>query len=190
MDSTPAAARKGSSRRVSFGSLPLVVAIPPSLSCGSVFLHVAQMAKHLKILKPLIVLVPIPMVYAKARFRTVVLATLAAPYPLNKALRLFRRQTVIPRFRVPQKHFLTLRLPTIRRPPRSNLLPNLRTLLSSKPRLRFAGKSQRHGSILLRSPHITRLALTAPLRCCRHWLSTRRARNLFSRHVVAPIAKA
>jgi hypothetical protein len=51
------------------------------------FLHVAPMAKHFQILKPLVVLVTVPMVNAKARLQTVTLTPLAMADAGHKASR-------------------------------------------------------------------------------------------------------
>lgn len=61
--------------------------MPASLPCFGVFLHVALMAQHFQILKPLVVLVPIAVVNAKPRLAPVVGASLAPTDPLHKPSR-------------------------------------------------------------------------------------------------------
>ena len=167
----------------------LVVTMPAGLPCFGVLLHVAPMTEHFQILKPLVVFVTISVVNAKPRQAPVVTAMLAPPNPTHKSSRRLCRQPVIAGMRISPQHLLSLRFPAILSPPCRDLASNTRTLAAPHLWPSLARKSRRHRGAMLVRPMIRRLALAALLRSRRHWLSARRAGNLLSRHVVAPIAR-
>lgn len=179
-----------SNRSVSFAAPILPHHGKADLPCFGVLLHVTPMAQNFQILKPLVVLVPIAVVNFQTRIISVVVATLTPSDPLHKTCRRLRRQSVITSLRVAAKHFQTLQFPAFFRPPRRNLSTNLRTLSAFHMRTWLARKSRRHRRAMLLGSLVRRFALAAFLRSRRHWLSALRARNLFSRHVVALIVMA
>jgi len=161
----------------------LVIHIPARLAVRSMFLHVTAMAQNFDVLKPLILLVPIPMMNPKTRLRTIMAAPFTMPNPLDKPSRRSRRQPVIAGNRILAEKQLAVPRPTFRRPA-SFHQGNRRTLVFPAAFLRDALLTRRHRSPPFRRPNIRRLALATLLSGRIHRPSASRANLLSFRHVV------